>query len=86
MCVRVEALSPHLSGVSVQYVAWVMALLIWLRRKDHDGIPRIFVTPEPPPYMVFRILDKLKGRAAREVEGVAASRDEEAKAEGPGLA
>lgn len=39
-----------------------MALLLWLRRKDYDGIPRIFVTPEPPPYWIFRVFAKMNGK------------------------
>lgn len=49
-----------------QFLAIIMALLRWLQRKDHEGVPKTYVTPDPPPYWIFRTF---KVQAAEDGEG-----------------
>jgi hypothetical protein len=58
--------AARLSGVpclirvvsSWQLAALFLALLAWLGRKDYEGIPKIYITPDPPPYLIFRLLKR----------------------------
>ena len=80
-CLRKQAhLAPALNSwgmwnADLQTIGIFLGILIWMQRRENEGVPKIYLSPDPPPSFLVRMI---KGERPE-----LKSHDEEEKASAP---